>query len=108
MEAASVERVIPLLIIAALVIGWNLWTYKHAAGPVRRPLWTAFSASAAAVLYAGAGLIGYTLDRHDRFVAHTAWAGHVIWSEVAIGLLAAGVAVYFWRRAVIASRFQPR
>ena len=97
------ERVIPVLTIVALVVAWNLWTYKQAAGPVRRPLWMAFSASATAVLYAGAGLIGYTLDRHDRFVAHTAWAGHVIWSQVGIGVLAAGAAVYFWRRAVAAS-----
>ena len=98
------DRVVPVLAIVALVVGWNFWTYKQSAGRVRRPLWNAFSATAAALLYVVAGLIGYTLDRHDRFVAHTSWAGHVIWSEVAIGLSAAGVAVYFWRRAVAASR----
>ena len=100
------QHVIPVLTIVALVVAWNLWTYKQSEGRVRRPLWNAFSATAASLLYVVAGLIGYTLDRHDRFVAHTSWAGHVIWSEVAIGISAAGVAVYFWRRAVAASRLQ--
>lgn len=60
----------------------------------------AFSASAAAVLFVVAGAAGYTLDRHTRFVADTRWTGHVIWSEVGIGLVAALVAAFFWRRAV--------
>jgi hypothetical protein len=40
------------------------------------------------------------LSSHDRFVAHTSWANHVIWSQVEIGVLAGCVALYFWRRAL--------
>ena len=60
----------------------------------------AFSMTAASALYLVAGFIGYTLDRHDRFVAHSAWAGGVIWSQVVIGALLALVALYFWRRGL--------
>ena len=43
------------------------------------PLWMAFSASAGACLYLVAGLAGYTLSRHDWFVAGTPWSTGVIW-----------------------------
>lgn len=74
--------------------------HKQSSARMWNPLRIAFTATAAAVLYVAAGAIGYTLDRHDRFVAHTPWAGHVIWSEIAVGLAAALVAVYFWRKGV--------
>ena len=64
----------------------------------------AFSMTAASALYLVAGFIGYTLDRHDRFVARTAWAGSVIWSEVAVGTAIALVAVFFWRKGLRAIR----
>ena len=39
----------------------------------RRPLFNALSLSAAAALFLVTGVIGYTLDKHARFVAGTAW-----------------------------------
>jgi hypothetical protein len=76
------DRVIPVLAIVALVGGWNLFIYKRSGGRAWSPMWIAFSAIAAAVFYVVAGLIGYTLDRHDRFIAHNSWTGHAIWSEI--------------------------
>ena len=60
----------------------------------------AFSASAGACLYLVAGLAGYTLSRHDRFVAGTPWSTGVIWSEIRIGLALSLLAVYLWRRGL--------
>ena len=94
------DRVIPVLAIVALVVGWNAFVYKLSGGRMFRPLWIAFGTTACAVQLMTAGVIGYTLDRHDRFVAHTAWTGHVIWSQVAGGLLFAVVAAFFWRRGL--------
>src|SRR4029453_9601989 len=98
------DRAIPVLVIVALVVGWNFFVYKQSGGRMWNPLWIAFSTTALAVLFVGAGAIGYTLSRHDRFVAHTAWTGHVIWSEVGIGLLAGLVAVEFWRKGLQSAR----
>jgi drug/metabolite transporter (DMT)-like permease len=94
------DRAIPILVIVALVLGWNFLIYKQSGGRLWNPLWMAFSLTAVAVISVGAGAIGYTLDRHDRFVAHTAWTGHVIWSEIATGFVAGLVALYFWRRGL--------
>src|SRR3954466_12934321 len=96
----SMDRVIPVLAIVALVVGWNTFVYKLSGGRMLRPVWIAFSTTATAILLMTAGVIGYTLDRHDRFVARTAWTGHVIWSQVAVGLLFALVAAFFWRRGL--------
>ena len=55
--------VIPALAIVALVGGWNLFMYKQSkqsGGRMWSPLWIAFGASAAVVIYVLAGLIGYT------------------------------------------------
>ena len=98
------NRVIAVLAIVTLVCGWNAFVYKQSGGRMWSPLWIAFSATAASVLYLVAGAIGYTLSKHDRSVTHTSWTGHVIWSEIGIGLLAGFVATYFWRRALQGSR----
>jgi hypothetical protein len=99
LEACVMDRLIPVLAIFALVVGWNAFIYKHSGGRMR-PLWIAFSTTAIAIVLMTAGLIGYTLDRHDRFVAHTAWTGHVIWSQIGVGLLFALAAAFFWRNAL--------
>ncbi len=94
------ERAIPVLVIVALVVAWNVLVYKQSGGRMWNPLWLAFSITAVAIVYVVTGVIGYTLDRHDRFVAHTPWAGHVIWSEIVVGVLAGLVAVHFWRKGL--------
>jgi hypothetical protein len=92
------DRVIPVLTIVAFVAGWNLWLYKRSGG--WNPLWMAFSTTAAAALFLITGVIGYTLGRHERFVAHTAWAGHMIWPQILIGFLSGLMAVHFWRKGL--------
>jgi hypothetical protein len=57
----------------------------------------ALSATAAAVLFLSTGVAGYTLSRHDRFVAGTPWSPTVIWSQVLIGVACVAVAAYYWR-----------
>lgn len=94
------ERVIPILIVVTAVAAWQLFLYRSSGGRPWRPLWMAFSMTIAAALFVVAGAIGYTLDRHDRFVARTAWTGHVIWSEVLIGAAIGLLAVYFWRKGL--------
>ncbi len=91
------ETVIPVLAIVTLVVSWNVFLYKRSGGRAWSPLWMAFSATAAAALFLVAGLLGYTLSRHTRFVDGTAWTGTVIWWQVAVGAVAATAAVYFWR-----------
>ncbi len=94
------DRVIPILAFVALVAAWHLFLYRQSGGRTWNPLWMAFSATVAAVVFLVAGTIGYTLDRHDRFVAHTAWTGGVIWWEIGVGLGAALLAVYLWRKGL--------
>lgn len=94
------DRVIPLLMIVALIAAWNVFLYKRSDGRAWSPLWMAFSTTAAAALFLVAGTIGYTLSKHDRIVAHTAWAGGVIWWEIGVGFGAALLAVYFWRKGL--------
>ena len=64
------------------------------------PLRAAFTFTAAAALCILSGLCGYTLSRHARFVAGTAWSDSIIWREVAVGIALIPLAVYFWRRAI--------
>jgi hypothetical protein len=94
------DRVIVVLTFVALLAAWNLFLYMQSGSRAWSPLWMAFSTTAAAVLYLVAGTIGYTLSRHDQFVAHSAWTGGVIWWEVGVGLGTALLAAYFWRKGL--------
>ena len=66
----------------------------------RSPIFNALSLTAASVLFVVTGLVGYTLSKHDRFVAGTPWSSTVIWWQVGVGVALLPVAVYFWRRGV--------
>ena len=94
------ERAIIVLALLAFLAAWNLFLYKQSGRRAWSPLWMAFSATFAALLFVGAGTVGYTLDKHDRFVAGTAWSDSVIWSQVWVGLAASLVAAYLWRRGL--------
>ena len=63
----------------------------------RSPLFNALSLTAVGVLFLVTGLIGYTLDRHTRFVSGTPWASSVLWWQVAAGAVLLAAAVWFWR-----------
>lgn len=73
-----------------------MWLSK----PMRRPVPLACSATAVAALFLGAGVSGRTLNRHDAFVAGTAWTGAIIWWQVGVGVALLVLAAWFWRRAI--------
>jgi hypothetical protein len=84
----------------ALVAAWHAFISAQSGGRGSSPLWMAFNCTAASVLFLLAGLSGYTLSGHARFLANTAWAGEVIWWQVAVGFVAAVAACFFWRRGL--------
>lgn len=73
---APVLAVVAML--AALAAAWNTLLYKRPLGPRWTPLSMAVTTTFAALLFVGSGSMGYTLSRHDRFVAQTAWTDGVI------------------------------
>jgi hypothetical protein len=68
--------------------------------PMRRPVPLACTATAMALLFLVAGVRGYTLSKHDAFVAGTPWTDGPIWWQVAVGLVLLAAAVWLWRRAI--------
>ena len=96
------ERAVIVLALLAFLAAWNLFLYKQSGRRAWSPLWMAFSATFAAILFIGAGSAGYTLDRFilDRFVTGTAWSDSVIWWQVWVGLAVLPVAAYLWRRGL--------
>jgi hypothetical protein len=66
----------------------------------RSPIFNALSLTAASVLFVVTGGIGYTLSKHDRFVAGTPWSATVIWWQVGVGIALLPLAAYFWRRGI--------
>lgn len=100
--------VIAILAIVAFVGAWEFLFYKQSGGRTLSWLWSAFGTTAASAMYLVAGAIGYTLNRHDRFITHTAWAGHVIWSEIGLGVALALVATFCWHKGLQRLRREPR
>ena len=89
---------IAILALPAFVALWWFAFYKASSGRIIwSPLWMAFSATAGAIIFLIAGLAGYTLNRHDRFLAGTAWADGVIWWQVLVGLALVPLAAFLWR-----------
>ena len=77
------------------------WYSQYGPFGVRRgPLFPAFSSTLASMLFLGAGVLGYNLSRHERFVEGTAWRDDVIWWEVWIGVGLLVFAVVMWRRGL--------
>jgi hypothetical protein len=92
--------VVVVVVAIALIVAWNALIYAQSGGRGWSPLWMAFNCTAAAGLFLLAGLSGYTLSRHERFLAGTAWTGHVIWWQVTVGAVAAVAAGFFWRQGL--------
>jgi len=91
------DRLIPALVVVAFLTGWNWLLYKKSRGRAWSPLWMAFSTTATAILFVVSGALGYTLNKHTRFVNGTAWSDSVIWWEIWTGIAVALVAACFWR-----------
>ena len=73
-----------------------MWLSK----PMRRPVPLACSTTALALLLLVAGGHGYTLSKHDAFVAGTRWTDGPIWWQVYVGVALLMLAVWLWRRAI--------
>ena len=72
--------------------------------PMRRPVPLVCSATAFGLMLLVSGLSGYTLSRHEAFVAGTRWSNGPIWTQVAIGVALLAVSVWLWRRAMASLR----
>jgi len=93
------EFLILLGLVASVGVWW--WFFSWVSGyRLWHPLWVAFSMTAGAILFTGAGSIGLVLSRHAQFRDGSAWSGSVIWWEVVVGLILGFAAVYFWRSGV--------
>lgn len=89
------------VLVVFVVVMLAVWFSQYGAFGVRRgPLWPAFSGTFASLLFIGAGLFGYNLNRHERFVEGAAWRDGVIWWEVWIGVGLLVFAVAMWRRGL--------
>ena len=100
---------LPIMLVGAAVAGLLVWRRRQ--WPLRTFSAAArltFGAGAAAALFAGAGVAGYRLSRHDRFMLGTPWAGETIWWQVAVGAGFAALAVYSLRKALTLASETPR
>ena len=84
------ERLVPILIMVALLAASQWFTGGRLRRP--RPAWMALSATAAAAALILAGTIGYSLGS-------AAWSDTVIWWEVGCGLALMPLAAYFWQKS---------
>jgi hypothetical protein len=93
-------RLLALLVMIAFVAGWTWLVFRTSGRRMWTPLWMAFSTTALAALFIGAGAIGYTLSKRARFQAGTAWTREVIWLQVCVGLALVPLAVFLWRKGL--------
>ena len=92
--------VVTVFVVLAIAI-LATWSSQYGAFGVRRgPLWPAFSSTFVSILFLGAGVVGYNLNRHERFVTGTSWRGGVIWWQVWVGVGLLVFAAAMWRRGI--------
>lgn len=82
--------------LLALVALWWRILHSHSGGRIWSPLWTAFSTTAAAILFLGTGLSGYgrTVEASAR------WSDAVVWREVGVGIALIPIALFLWRKGL--------
>jgi hypothetical protein len=90
------ERLI-LLAVPVVLVGWHWFIHKKSSGRSRSPLWGAFTATFVATLFTVAGALGYEINHGVPFTVASAWAGRVLWAQIALGAVVGLVAVYLWR-----------
>jgi hypothetical protein len=93
----------PLVLILAIVmiLSTGVWfQYRLSRGRMWTPLWLAFTATAASIMFIVAGTMGYDLDTHSMFIARTPWSPAVIWWEVGVGLVLSVLSAFLWRQGV--------
>ena len=89
-----------VLTLVAIVAAGMWFQYRLSQGRAWSPLWLAFSSTFAAALFLVSGSIGFRLNRQTTLLATSRWSDSVIWPEVGVGLVFAGLAVLFWCRAI--------
>jgi hypothetical protein len=94
------DRILAVAAVVAFVAVWNVFWYRKSGGRLWSPLWMAFSTTTTAFLFLVSGSVGYSLSRHERFVGQTPWTGGVIWWQVAVGISAAAMALFLWRKGL--------
>jgi hypothetical protein len=95
-----VLAVLVVLSIFGLAVAWQWFLYKKSGRSPWNPLWMAFTATAAAILFLVAGAAGYQLSHGVPFTVRSAWTDRVIWSQIWAGAGIALVAVFLWRRGL--------
>jgi hypothetical protein len=98
-KATSMDWFIPLLTVTALLAAWHWFVYSRSGRRPWDPIWMAFSTTAVMALFFVSGLIGFRLDRRERFFAGSSWSDTVVWWQVGAAFVLVPVAIYFWRRA---------
>jgi hypothetical protein len=94
------EAAVAVVVFVVSIAAWNFFLYKRSGGRMWNPFSMALTATATAILFVVSGSIGYTLSRHDRFLAQTPWTDGVIWPQLWVGFAVGALAVLLWRRAL--------
>jgi hypothetical protein len=94
------EPFIVIVAVAALLVGGTWMQYRASGGRTWSPLWTAFSLTAAALLFLTAGFTGYELQGGIPFSRASSFTGAVVWWEVGAALGLALIALPLWRVAL--------
>jgi hypothetical protein len=104
------KPLLPLLMLAVFFGAWHWFLHRASRGRMWSPLWMAFSTTAVAVLFMGAGTIGYALGQQTRFAEGTRWSENVIWWQVGVGLALVPLAAFLWRKGLrsLATNSHPR
>lgn len=93
----------PVLVVFSflgLALAWHWFLYKKSGRRPWNPLWLAFTATAAAIMFLVAGAVGYQLSHGVPFTVASAWKDRVIWSQIWAGAAIVVVAVFLWRRGL--------
>src|SRR5215203_2586571 len=98
------DRILAVAAVAAFIAAWNVVWYRKSGHRMWSPLWMAFSATTTALLFLVSGSVGFSLSKHERFVAQSPWTGGVIWWQVFVGLSAAAMALFLWRKGLTSVR----
>ena len=91
--------------VAVLALCQSL-LHRQSGGRLRSPLWGAFTATAVALLFVVAGVVGYKLTHGVPFTHPSEWTGQVLWSQIWVGAAAALVAGFLWRAGLRSLRAQ--
>ena len=91
------DGLLAVMAVLGFISAWHLWQYRSSDGRTWSPLWGAFTFTSVAILFVVAGALGYKITHGVPFANPEEWTGHVIWSQIAVGVVAALLAAWLWR-----------